>query len=68
MMMKDGGYFIHASSDVSDTCVYEKTSGMKIKLPPKPLNVVTDGMNYWKVEFLYRGSSELGAQRLTQRL
>jgi hypothetical protein len=56
MHMKDGGYFIHASSDSSETCVYKKTGSTKTKLTPTPA-IASNQMSYWLVDIDKRVST-----------
>jgi hypothetical protein len=49
MHMKVGGYFIHASSDSTETCVYWNHGSTKTKLTPKPA-IASNKMSYFLVD------------------
>jgi hypothetical protein len=49
MMMKDGGYFIHASSNIKETCVYKRTGSTKTKLTPTPA-IKENQLSWWLVD------------------
>jgi predicted amidohydrolase len=59
MMMKDGGYFIHASSNPGSTCVWERPGGMKKPVDP-PLPTKADELGYCLVDVERRAGSQDG--------
>jgi len=58
MMMKNGGYFIHASSDTNQTCVYSRTGGTKTKLTPTPA-IQANQLSWWLVNIAKRDTSQV---------
>jgi len=58
MMMKNGGYFIHASSNPAETGVYVRNGTNKVKLTPTNPPVTSNAMNYWLVDVQQRASAQ----------
>lgn len=57
MMMNDSGYFIHASSDPKETCVYKRTGVTRTWLAPTPA-IKSNNLSCWLVEVERRAGSQ----------
>ena len=57
MAMKDGGFFIHASTDWNQTCVHSRSGATKKKLPSAPPDLKAYQINYWLVDVAKRASA-----------
>jgi len=63
MAMKDKGYFIHASSDTNETCVYQKNGTTNTKLTPTPA-IQSNNLSWWLVDVAQKVATSTGIASL----